>query len=80
MDIRLIDKSNGSLIGYITEDDLQFLVDQLEEESSKDVDYFIDAQTIEMFENSGSCSPSLIALLKQAVGSTDGLDIAWERA
>ncbi len=80
MDIRLIDKSNGSLIGYITEEDLQFLVNQLEEESSNDVDYFIDAQTIEMFETSGGCSPSLITLLKQAVGSTDGLDIAWERA
>ena len=80
MDIRLIDKSNGSLIGYITGDDLQFLVKQLEEESSTDVDYFIDAQTIEMFEASGGCSPSLITLLKQAVGSTDGLDIAWERA
>jgi hypothetical protein len=37
--VYLYNKSTGVLLGEIGEDDLQFLVDQMEEESMKDQDY-----------------------------------------
>ncbi len=78
MDVRITDKSTGSALGRITSEDLQFLIDQLEEESSKDTDYFIDTQTILMLEANGG-SPGLISMLRTAVGSSDGIEIAWEK-
>jgi len=78
MDIRISNKATDATIGHVSEADLQFLLDQLEEESSKDVDYFINAQTLDMFESAGA-SASLISLLRQAVGSTDGIDIVWTK-
>ena len=40
--IQLHDKDTGVWINNITEEDLQFLSDQLEEESSDDQDYYIN--------------------------------------
>lgn len=77
MDVRLTDKATGVRIGAISRADFQFLVDSLEEESSRDTDYFIDSATISILEDAGA-SPSLLAVLRQAVGSSDGVDIAWE--
>lgn len=76
MDVRIADKSTGNTLGHITPEELQFLIDQLEEESSKDVDYFIDAQTISMLESNGG-SVGLISMLRTAVGTSDGIDIVW---
>ncbi len=78
MDVHITDKSTGSALGRITPEDLQFLIDQLEEESSKDTDYFIDPQTILMLESNGG-SPGLISMLRAAVGSSDGIEIAWAK-
>lgn len=78
MDVRITDQSTGSSLGRITPEELQFLVDQLEEESSKDPDYFIDTQTILMLESNGG-SPGLISMLRAAVGSSDGIEIGWEK-
>ncbi len=76
MDIRISNKATGATIGHVTEADLDFLVDQLEEESSKDVDYFINAQTLDMFVSAGA-SASLVSMLRDALGSSDGIDIVW---
>jgi len=40
----------------------------------KHVDYFINSQTLDRFETAGA-SPALIAMLRQAVGSTGGIEI-----
>ena len=77
MDVRLTDKSNGAVLGTINREDFQFLVDHLEEESSRDTDYFIDSATIGILADAGG-SASLVSLLRSAVGSTDGVDIAWQ--
>ncbi|MGH7607557.1 MAG: hypothetical protein ACREME_09470 [Gemmatimonadales bacterium] len=45
MMIELRDKDGGEPLGTINERQLQFLVDQLEEESSEDRDYYINAPT-----------------------------------
>ena len=75
----LSDKDTGQVIGQISETDLEFLADQLEEESSEDTDYYIDEPTIDMLEDEGG-SPTLISLLRNAVAARgEGLDIAWTK-
>lgn len=76
--IDLYNDTTGELIGQITEADLAVLVDALEEESTDDRDYFIDAATIDVIAD-GRATEHLVKLLRNALGSTDGVDIRWER-
>jgi hypothetical protein len=69
-------KDSGALLGTIDEADLQLLLDQLEEESEADIDYYISPATIDILAENGA-SAQLIALLKEAVGDTDGVDVVW---
>ena len=79
MAIRLIDKNSGANLGEIAHEDMKLLIDQLEEEHSRDRDYFIDANTIDILEHAGA-GPRLLALLREAVGTSEGVDIRWEEA
>jgi hypothetical protein len=79
MDVRLINKANGAVLGSISRKDFQFLVDNLEEESSSDTDYFIDSNTVDFLADAGGSVP-LLLLLREAVGSSDGVDIGWQEA
>ena len=79
MGIRILDKTSGAHLGDITRDDLQLMIDQFEEESSRDRDYFIDAHTIELLHHAGA-SDGLLKLLREVVGSSEGVDIRWEDA
>ncbi len=74
--IELREKETGSLIGKISEDQLQFLIDQLEEESSEDVDYYINRDTLDMFEEEG-IDKSLLEMLRRALGTRDEMEIKW---
>jgi hypothetical protein len=74
--ITLSVKDTGAVLGNISEDDLQLLVDLLEEENDQDTDYFMSADTIEMLEEDGA-STGLIGLLKKAVGDSEGVEIQW---
>lgn len=47
--IKVSDKDTGAPIGTITEQQLKFLQDQLEEESREDQDYYINENTVDMF-------------------------------
>jgi len=76
--IDLYNDTTGELIGQITEADLQVLVDALEEESTQDRDYFVDAATIDVIAD-GRATEHLVALLRKALGSKNGVDIRWER-
>ena len=77
MGIRLLDKNSGAYLGDITRDDLQLMIDQFEEESSRDQDYFIDAMTIDLLQDAGA-SQNLLHLLRRVVGTSEGVDIRWE--
>ena len=77
--IRLTDKETGVCFGTITEAQLQFLIDQLEEESAEDTDYYINEATLVMFEDAGA-EASLLALLRQALGTRADMEIQWTRA
>jgi hypothetical protein len=76
--IELRDKATDELLGTISDDDLTFLVDELEEESVSDQDYYLDADTIDMLEDDGAPS-ALVALLRRILGRQDGMDLRWTR-
>jgi hypothetical protein len=64
-------------IGEITDKQLAFLVEQLEEEHDEDQDYYIDKDTLELMSDNGA-DPELLAMLEKAIGDDDSMDIAWE--
>jgi hypothetical protein len=76
--IRLRNKETGSELGSITEEDLQFLIDNLEEEWEEDQDYYLNRQTLEMLESRGA-STSLVQLLGGAMGDRDDVEVEWSR-
>ena len=77
--IQLRDKETGAFIGTITEAQLQFLIDQLEEESTEDRDYYINQATLDLFEQRGA-DADLLALLRQALGTREDMEIEWSPA
>ncbi len=76
--IDVYNKATNELLGSITEADLKVLVDALEEESSDDQDYYIDAATIDVIGD-GRASDHLLKLLRTALGESEGVDIRWNR-
>ena len=76
--INLYNDDTNQLIGSITEADLQVLQDALEEESTEDRDYYIDRATIDVIGD-GRATDHLVKVLRDALGSSDGVDIRWER-
>lgn len=76
--INLRDKETDQSIGSISEDQLQYLLDQLEEEWSEDQDYAITPMLLDLFEGQGT-DPELVALLRNALGGRDEMNIVWSR-
>ena len=74
---RLIRLDTGDSIGDISDQQLAFLVEQLEEEHDEDQDYFLDRDTLDLLSDNGA-DPELIALLEKAMGDDESIDIAWE--
>lgn len=74
---QLYDQKSGALIGEITDAQLQFLVDQLEEEGTTDRDYYIDGNTLAMLRDAGG-DAELIAMLEGALGEAGELDVEWK--
>jgi len=75
---KLIDAESGAVIGEISDDQLDFLIDQLEEEDREDQDYYLDLETIDLLEENGA-EDSLITLLRKVLGSSEGRDVRWTR-
>jgi hypothetical protein len=76
--IELRDKATDEYLGTIDDAELQFLIDDLEEESLEDRDYYIDSDTIQMLQDDGAPS-SLITLLRKSLGALDGVEVRWRR-
>lgn len=77
--IELREKGTGTVIGTITEEQLGVLTDEMEEESSTDRDYYVSRETLAMFEDDG-LDPSLVAMLRQAMGGRADIEIEWDAA
>jgi ABC-type uncharacterized transport system substrate-binding protein len=74
----IYNKTTSDLIGEIGEEDLKFLIDQMEEESMKDKDYSITNMEISYFAENGASS-KLIAMLRKALGEQSEVIILWSR-
>ena len=77
--VRLFDKETGKFVAEITEDQFQFLMDNLEEESSVDEDYYFNKATIEMFKERDA-DEQLIEILERVIGSKGEAELRWERS
>lgn len=75
--IQLFDADSKQPIGPISEAQLAFLQNQLEEESLEDQDYYINAATIDMFEAAGA-DAGLLALLRSAMAGREDMTILWK--
>ncbi len=76
--IQLYDAEEGSVLGEISEEQLQHLVDALEEESTTDQDYYLTAATIDMLEDADA-DPEVVTLLRKALAGREGMDVRWAR-
>jgi hypothetical protein len=65
-----------SQVGELTEDQLDFLIDNLEEEWSDDRDYFINREMVNMLQSRGA-DADLLNKLQAALGDKDEVDILW---
>jgi len=75
--IELKDTETGATIGYVTEAQLKFMIDQLEEETPDDRTYWLNRATIDMFRDNGA-DPGLIAVLEVGMGEREEFEIEWE--
>jgi processive 1,2-diacylglycerol beta-glucosyltransferase len=76
--VTLTDKETGRSLGTISDEQLQFLLDQLVEETAADRDYYINRDTLEMFEQEGA-DASLLDVLRRALGEREEMEIEWSR-
>jgi hypothetical protein len=76
--VRLRDKDTGAALGNITEEQLRFLQEQLEEESAEDTDYYINTATLEMLEDQGA-DPALLDVLRKGLGEREDMEVQWQR-
>ena len=74
----LYDNDSGDELGTIAESDLRFLIDNLEEETSDDRDYYLRPETLVMLAERGG-SEALMSILSGALGDREGLEIRWQR-
>ncbi|MBI5811198.1 MAG: galactosyldiacylglycerol synthase [Meiothermus silvanus] len=74
---KLYNATTGAELGEITDEQLEFLQDQLEEESAEDQDYYINQETLEYFAEQGA-DRALIDLLQAALAGRDEIDIRWD--
>lgn len=73
----MIRLDTGDEIGNLNDKQLAFLVEQLEEESGDDKNYFVDRDTLELLSDNGA-DPELLDLLEKGMGDDDEMDIAWD--
>ena len=75
--IALYDKETGDALGQITEAQFQFLIDQLEEESSTDTDYYINRAMIFFLQEKGA-DADLVSKLYEMLGDRDEMEVRWD--
>jgi len=74
--INLYEKDTNNPLGQISEAQLQYLIDHLEEEGTEDQDYAVTPLLLEYFEGLGA-DPTLISLLRDALGGREEIEIVW---
>jgi hypothetical protein len=76
--INLREKGTNKSLGQISEDQLQYLIDNLEEEWLEDQDYAITPLLLQVFEQQNA-DPGLVSLLRDALSGREMVEIVWSR-
>lgn len=76
--IRIFDAEDGRELGTISEAQFKVLVDLLEEEAEGDEDYYINADTLDFFEEENA-DADLVAFLRKALGPREEMEIRWKK-
>jgi processive 1,2-diacylglycerol beta-glucosyltransferase len=76
--LNLYECESGELIGTLTQEELRYLIAELEEEDSEDQDYYIDRASLDWFEEHGA-DADLMAMLRKALGDREGMDVRWAK-
>ena len=74
---RLIDIEHDNEIGVINEDQVQFLIDNLEADGFEDQDYYIDPESLSFFAENG-CDDELLTMLTDALEDRVNIDVRYE--
>ena len=74
---KLYEKSSDRLLGEISQADLDLMIAQFEEESSRDRDYYVDNDTFLLLVDAGASS-ALLDALKMALDASGECDVRWE--
>ena len=75
--IKLYNADSGQYLGRIADEDLQFLKDNLEEESSADTDYYLNRETLDLLKEKGM-SEDFAKLIESAMGAEGEIEIRYE--
>ncbi len=76
--IVLKNKATGTSIGTLTDTQLQYLLDHLEEENDQDQDYWLNRTQLDLFWEQG-VDAALLETLEKALGDAEEMEIVWER-
>ena len=77
--IKLSDKESGAPLGTISEEDLQFLIDNPEEAWDEDTDYYLNRTTFEILKDKGA-GQSLLDILEPVFKAREDIEIEWSRS
>ena len=74
---KLYDKSNDRLLGEVSQEDIDLLIAQFEEESSRDRDYYVNNDTFLLLADAGASS-TLLDAVKSALDANGECEIRWQ--
>jgi hypothetical protein len=77
--VKVFNKTTNELLGRISEDELAFMKDQLEEECLGDTDYYLRKETIDEFASSAGATEHLVNVLRAGLRNDEAIEIRWER-
>ncbi len=69
-------KDSGELLGTLTAEQLDGLMELLEEEDTQDHDYYIDRDVLTFLEEEGA-DEGVLALLRPHVTDEEGVEVEW---
>lgn len=79
MAFQLYIKDSEKLIGTLSEEQLDELIELLEEEGAEDHDYYIDKDVLAFMEEEGA-EEELLAMLRPHVSDDEGIEVEWREA
>jgi hypothetical protein len=71
------DTYEREILGSVTENQLAFLVENLEEEFEEDDEYFISSETVQYLKRAGADKDLLSMLEKAVADKEEGVDIFY---